>query len=84
MRDRSTELKIPDAISTKQKGAEMIIDMNAMASNCIKDEFHLTAEQAMAEAERMWSSAMVTEVFFSSHLDEREIKGTNPSRVSRN
>ena len=50
--------------------------MNAVASNCIKDEFHLTVEQAMAETERMWSSAMVTEIFFSSHLDEREIKGT--------
>ena len=31
--------------------------------------------EAAAEAQRMWASAYVTEVFLSSHLDEREIKG---------
>ena len=31
--------------------------------------------EAAAEAQRMWASAYVTEVFLISHLDEREIKG---------
>ena len=31
--------------------------------------------EAAAEAQRMWAKAYVTEVFLSSHLDEREIKG---------